>query len=84
MPQFERRFLMPAVDALSTCLWLTVLVVPPPVKYTSNGLRSTHGIIILAAIEWYVLEAGIIINVNSLSNCRVIPLGQQLLTSSDI
>lgn len=89
IPRFERRFAMPTVEALSTSLWLTVLVVqvyalPSPVKYTSNSLNSTQGIITLAAIELYVLEASIMINVNSLSNCRVIPLGYQLLTSCDI
>jgi endo-1,4-beta-D-glucanase Y len=80
---------MPTVEALSTSLWLTVLVVqtcafPSLVKFTANNLISTQVIIKLAAFEWYVLEAGITIRFNSLSKCKVISLGHQLLTASDI
>ncbi|CAG8904099.1 unnamed protein product [Penicillium egyptiacum] len=85
IPRFERRFVMPTVEVLLTSLWLKVLIVQAsPVEYTSNGLYSTQCIITLATIEWYVLEASIMSNVDSLSNYELIPLGHQLLTSSDI
>jgi hypothetical protein len=89
IPQFERRFVIPTVEILLTSLWFTVLAtqadaISSPLEYTSSGLSSAQGIITLAAIEWYVLEASIMIKVHSLCNYKLIPLRAQLLTPSDI
>jgi hypothetical protein len=86
IPQFERQFVIPTVEILSTSLWLTVLAAQAdafssPLEYTPS-LGSSQCIITLAGIEWYVLEASIMIDVHSLSTCRTVPLGYQLLTSS--
>lgn len=86
IPQFERQFVIPTVEILWTSLWLTVLAAQAdafssPLEYTPS-LGSSQCIITLAAIEWYVLEASIMIDVHSLSTCRTVPLGYQLLTSS--
>jgi hypothetical protein len=65
-PQFERRFVMPTVELVSSSLWLIVLVaqahaLSSTVKYAPNGTYPTYATITLATIEWYVLGASIVI-----------------------
>jgi hypothetical protein len=63
-PRVERCVVIPAVEAVTTFLWLAVLIaqaytLQSPMQYTLGGYRASLGAVVLAALEWYVLEFSI-------------------------
>ncbi len=72
-PRLEHRLVVPTIETITMLLWLAVPIVQayslssPDEDITGDRHRATQGVIILAALEWYVLETGV---VSLFSSCR--------------
>lgn len=72
-PRLEHRLVVPTIETITMLLWLAVPIVQayslssPDEDITGDSHRATQGVIILAALEWYVLETGV---VSLFSSCR--------------
>lgn len=82
-PRLEHRVVVPTIETITMLLWLAVLIVQayslcsPEEDIPGDRHKASQGAIILAALEWYVLDTGV---VNLFSSCRAMALKQQGLT----